>query len=209
MELIKNHRDQLLQAREVPVVGAEAAGQLPHPFDGIEVGTVGGQEVEDKPVLMSSEERLEGGGVMVAPIIENQDHAGAPAMLIKKLFEECLEGVGVEFFGQPRDQAALLDANRAEHARALSSGRVKHYRVGVLGRDPHPATRAVLLEMALVQKPEINAVRTGQLREFFYMFPWLEGRPERSAGAVCAGGSPAGETTAGIGGRPWRHDSGA
>ena len=163
----------------MPVVGAEASGQLPNPLDGIEVGTVGRQEVERHPVLVLGEERLESGGMMVASVVQHQDHASAPAMLIEKLFQEGLEGLGVEFVGQPRDQTAFLDADRTEHPHALSSGRVKHDRIGFLGWDPHPATRAVLLEMALVQKPQINAVRAGEFFEFFYILPWLGDRHER------------------------------
>jgi len=176
MELIENHRDQLIQGREVPVVGAESSRQLPNPFNGVEVRAVGGQEVENKPVLMLFEERLEGGGVMVASIVQHQYHASAPPMQIKKLFEEGLKCLGIEFFGQPGNKASLLDTNSAEHPRALSRGLMKHDRIGILGRDPHPATRAVLLEMALVQKPQINAVGEGEFLKFFYMFPWLGDR---------------------------------
>ncbi len=163
----------------MPVVGAEAACELPNPLDGIELRTIGRQEVEDHPVLVSCEERLEIGGMMVTSVVQNQHHEGAPAVLIKKLLQEGLESCGIELICPSRNQAAFLDADRAEHSRALSSGGVKQNRVGLLGRDPHPAARAVLLEMAFVQKPEINSGRASESAEFFYMFPGLEDHHER------------------------------
>jgi hypothetical protein len=52
---------------------------------------------------------------------------------------------------------------------------MQQHRVRILGRNPHHRPRSVLLEVAFIQAPQINAGVAGQTTEFFYIAPALPG----------------------------------
>ncbi len=90
----------------------------------------------------------------------------------------------------------------AEIAHALASRIVSDHGVGNVRWNPHAAAGAVLLEMHLVHRPQINIIRLGQFAEFFYALPGAQGPLVRLPGAVCVAESPVVGTGVGIAAHP-------
>ena len=69
------------------------------------------------------------------------------------------------------DQVPMAQIDGPKQGHGLPRGRVEQDGIRVLGRDPHHAAGAVLLEVAFVQAPAIQAVIAREAAEFFYMRP--------------------------------------
>ncbi len=132
--------DQLFEGREVTVMGAEPARQLPYPFHGVQLRTVGWQELEPKPTAMFPQPRLEKPGVVPAGIVQNEDQHSAFSAVAQELFQERMECHCIELLSPACDQTAVAGTDRPEHAETFAGGRLKDHRVCILRRYPHGAT---------------------------------------------------------------------
>jgi hypothetical protein len=74
-----------------------------------------------------------------------------------------------------RNQLSVAGIYRSEQRHRLSRGSMHQQRVRILGRNPHHRSRSVLLEVAFIQAPQVNAGVGGQTTEFFYIAPALPG----------------------------------
>lgn len=150
---------------------AEPARQAPDLLDGIECGIVRRQEVEAEPVAAVSQLGREAPGVVMPRAVCDKDHDGPRALMPLYLLEEGSERLPVQRGRLPSDQLAGGQANGTEQARALARGSVQHDRIPVLRGHPHRAPRAMLLEVHLIEGPQVHGVASGEVAEFFYIPP--------------------------------------
>jgi hypothetical protein len=195
-----HRRDHLIQSCEIAVVKTAPPSQLPDPFDRIEFRTVGRQEVQAKMIRdLSSPSHMQV-GMVIASVVEDHHHFPAWATAALQFPVKIPAGAGVKHtVGPGQDQLAISEAYGPEKADALSRRRMQANRIGYLGRNPHTATRAMLLEMNFIHGPQINVVSSRQCAEFFYAWLARADRLAPLAGAACAIESPIGGTTADTG----------
>ena len=73
----------------------------------------------------------------------------------------------IEHAAQRTDELAGAQTDRPEAGDRLAGGRMDQYRILDLGRHPHAAPSTMLLEVAFVDAPELNAPASGQAVQFF------------------------------------------
>jgi len=85
---------------EVAIVQATTAGELPHALDGVEFGTVSGQEVQGKVMGVLFPPRSVQAGVVITGIV-GDDHNPSPGSAAGgvELLEELKEAGPIEFAG--------------------------------------------------------------------------------------------------------------
>lgn len=104
--------------------------------------------------------------MMVPGIVEHQHHpCVAGAMPQQRLQEGRVRGC-VERVAQGADERAGAQADGPKAGHRLTGGRMEQDGILDLGRDPHAAARAMLLEVAFVQTPQFNAPAPCQAMEF-------------------------------------------
>jgi len=106
---------------------------------------------------------------MKRSVIDNNDHA-SPSLAtgFAQLLHETPERLAVELFRfPPVAEFAIAQSNSAEVSDSLSCWRMEHNRVPYFRGNPHSAARAVLLEVDLVQSPQIHRGVRRQGQEFF------------------------------------------
>ena len=95
----------------------------------------------------------EGLRAMPTGIVQDHDHLSARPVSPEQLAKEDLKRRGIELWSDQRAQPSVGRTDRPEHSGLLSRGCMEDDRVDVLGRNPHRAARAMLLEMAFVFEP--------------------------------------------------------
>ena len=163
----ENGVHQFLQFRKVSVMGTEAPGQLPNPFDRIEIRTIGGKEIELQPDAMLREPAVKKKRMMMAGVIDNHDHLSTRAGMANKVSQKNLECFSVERLGWPGDKASIGGADSPEHRHRLVGWRVIQDRISGFWGNPHNAAGPMLLKMAFIGKPQINVLSLGQSSSFF------------------------------------------
>jgi hypothetical protein len=148
----------VIQVREVPIVQAAAACELPDALDRVQLRAVGREVIEREasgvllpPIPVQT-------GMMVLGVVGN-DHDAALASGAGGLqvLEKLPAGEGVELIRlTPIEKLPVAQADGSVVDDALAGGRVKHHRVLGFGRDPHLTARTVLLKMHFVHGPKIN-----------------------------------------------------
>ena len=132
---------------EVAIVQATAAGELPHSLDGVEFGTVSGQEVQGKVRGVLFPPRSVQAGVVITGIV-GDDHHPSPGSAAggAELLEELKEAGPIEFAGfQTEPQAPIPQAHGSEIPHTLA-GSASHAAESALRRSPkdrrlRPASR--------------------------------------------------------------------
>jgi hypothetical protein len=156
---------EFIERAEESVVEPKPSEQLPGALDGIEFWTVGREEMERKiGFLVASPFRMERSMVILGIVGDDDDTPAGATADAAKLAQEAPTGLGVEAafrFGSAK--LAVPDSHRTEVADTLAGGRVQTNRIFDLRRNPHPAATAVLLEMDLIHRPEIDV---GSLSQF-------------------------------------------
>jgi len=192
----------MVQCGKVAIVQTAATDQLPNALYRIELGTVGRQKVETKVIGDFLPPALMKRGMMITSIVDN-DHrlSPTPAAYTFELPEELPTGACVKHaFGWRHHQLAILEPHRAEKADALSSRSVQTDWIIDFRRNPQATTRAMLLEMHFIHRPQIDFDLSRQEAEFFCVRLATEGRLERLGAGVCATESPVAGKAAGIAG---------
>jgi hypothetical protein len=85
-----------------------------------------------------------------------------------QLPEKALEGLRIEHLAHAADEFPGAQVDCAEAGNRLARRCMQENRVLDLRRHPHATSRTVLLEVALIQAPQINVDPSGQTAEFFY-----------------------------------------
>lgn len=189
-----------IECLEVTVVHAAPPRQLPDSLYGVEFGTVGRQEVQLENRLNAAPPRLVHAGVMVAGIVDDNDHFPACSPVALELFEKLQASFAIKIAAGPRcHQFAVAQTHGSKVADRLSCRGVQADRIMILGRHPHAAPRAVLLKMHFVERPHIRVMPARQRAKFFYARIATEGPLLPAADAACANESRVDETDAGTG----------
>ena len=146
------------QAGKVAIMGTKATRELPHTLRGIQLRTVGRQEVQGETVKPLLPPVPVQSGVVIAGVVGNHHHPSRRASAQgAKLLQELPAGQGFELARlPPEEEAAVAQADGSIIAHALAGGRVKQQGVPGFGRNPHLTVRTVLLKMHFVHGPEIN-----------------------------------------------------
>ena len=104
---------------------------------------------------------------MVPGIVQDQDEPAVGPAMPPELAQKRLERDRIELGGELGHQLARPEMNRPEEGHGFPCGRVEQNGICLLGRHPHDAAGAVLLEVAFVQPPQLNPVGVGEPAEFF------------------------------------------
>jgi hypothetical protein len=114
-----------------------------------------------------AQERGQDHSMMIASVVEHEDHAAASCSIALPLREEALEGCGIEHLADPAPELACAQIDRAKAGDGLAGGSMEQNRVPILRGRPHATARAVLLKVTFVQAPQLNVAAPGQASEFF------------------------------------------
>ena len=166
-------------------MGANPAGEFPHPLNGIQIRAVWGKEIKPKDISMVVQPRSKITSMMPSRIIQNDNHPFVSSAMPQKLFQERKKSHRVKPVLKTCDEAPVMDAYRSKHSDAFARRRVQNERVHILGWYPHNATGSVLLEMAFILKPQINVVSPCETQEFFYMRVAPPGLLSQLSASVC------------------------
>ncbi|MDX9821756.1 MAG: hypothetical protein RBT20_07465 [Syntrophales bacterium] len=181
-------------------MGCQTTSQFPDPFDGVESRAVRRHEFQRhmSPVLFPPFAMQT--GVVIFDVV--QDHANLAAGMAtdsSQLLDKGEKSFSVESFILPAvEELSVSDPNRAEIADSLSGGMMQDNRIGDLWRNPHPASRAMLLKTYLIYSPHVKSVVKNKTMEFFYMLPAVPDRHAPSLDKACETGTPDLEIDAGI-----------
>jgi len=137
IELILNPLKQLIQFREVLVMGTQAARQLPNTFRRVQVWAVGRQEVQTQLWAMFFEPGPQVTGVMAASIVDHHHHLASGPIPAQQVTEKGLKAYGVKPLCRLTGPAAVPGTNRSKERHTLAGGGVQYNRIDVLGRNPH------------------------------------------------------------------------
>jgi hypothetical protein len=136
----------------------EPTREFPDALRGIQLRTVGRQEVKAEAFSLLLSPVPVQSGVVIFRVVGNHHHASIRASTDgPKILQKLPAGQGVELARlAPKEELAVAQADRSIIAHALPSGLMKQH--GVLGfrRDPQPTARTVLFKMHLNHGPEIN-----------------------------------------------------
>ena len=117
-----NHRDYILDRREVPIVGGEAASQLPYPLNRVEIRAIRRQVFKAEPRLRGFPPLLVQRRVMVACVVGDHDDSPAgmrtdfPEMPQKIEARLGIEASGLTPVNQLAVSQSVIDQNRQESA---------------------------------------------------------------------------------------------
>ena len=167
-------------------MSAKSAGELPHPFHGIQIRAVCGKEIKPQKFSMVVQPRSKITSMMPSRIIQNDKHQFVSSAMPQKLFQELKKGHRIKPVLKTCGETPVIDADRSKHSDAFARRRVQNERVHILRRHPHDTTGAVLLKMAFILKPQINVVSSCETQEFFYMRVAPPGLPAQLSASVCA-----------------------
>jgi len=196
-------RGEFGERREISVVKTEAPKQFPDSFDGIKLWAVGRQEVKVESRLMKAAPLCVQGGVMVFRVVGDNDHAAAGRGTDPmKVAEEVPARLGIKVSeGFRAAELAVADSNGPEVADGLAGRRMLADGIENFRWHPHPAAAAVLLEVNLIHRPQVDGGIFGQSPEFFCVRPAAADLQKQSEDGVCADETPSAGTTAGTAAR--------
>ena len=144
------------QGGEVAVVSSQAPSQLPDPLDRSQLRAVGWQKQQTQLPSMAAKKAGEESGVMIAGVVEHDDHAAPGRLLPQQSPEEGLERHGVEDRAHHSYELARIQTDGSNAGHRLAGRRMPQDRVLDFRRYPHAAARAVLLEMTFIQTPQFD-----------------------------------------------------
>ena len=183
------------------------ASQLPNPFNRIEFGAIGWHKLQCHMPLAFLSPREVQFGMMVFDVVEDRDNL-PPSMTASSpyLFEKGEERFPVEAFLLPAvNEFAVPDTHRTKVAYTFAGGMMQKNRIRDLRRNPHPASRTMLLESDLVHSPQVNPIVMRKFMEFFYMLPAVTDQRGPSSDEVYETETPYLEIGVGIAERPGKH----
>lgn len=167
-------------------MSAKSAGELPHPFHGIQIRTVCGKEIKPQKISMVMQPRSKVTSMMPSSVIQNDKHQLVSSAMPQKLFQKRKKGHRVKPILKTCGETPVMDADRSKHSDAFARRRMQNKWVHILRRHPHNTTGSVLLKMAFILKPQINVISPCETQEFFYMRVAPLGLLAQLSASVCA-----------------------
>jgi len=154
----------------------ETPRQLPHPFNRIKIRAIGRKEFNLKQRLRGFSPLLVQRRVMVSSVIRDHDY---PTTRTRTDFPEMQQEIEARLgikasYLTPVDQLSVPQADSTKVSNAPPRRMMQQHRIFTLRRNPHPASRTVLLKVNLIHRPEINALASCQPAEFFLPGPDLQ-----------------------------------
>jgi hypothetical protein len=189
------------------------ASQLPNPLNGIELRTIGRQEVKTQTSPVVPQPGLQGSRMMVSGVIQNNHHFLSRETVTKKMGQKYLKRLPVKIFPLLRYQFPVSQTDGPKHPNRLMRWGLPEDGVFQLRGNPHHIPGAMLLEMALIQTPKIKVFSSQKLAKFFYMPPALRDLLRQSPPVAYVGEIQTDEKSADIGvprsliQRPVSHDA--
>ncbi len=116
---------------------------------------------------MLSQPRLDEFGVVPPCVVHYEEEPTEGWAMAQHLFEEVEEGFGIEALVLLSDETTIVHANSSEETHVLPGWGVQQDWIPFFRGNPCDATGPVLLEMALVLKPQVAITACGQGSEFF------------------------------------------
>ncbi len=135
--------------------------------------------------------------MMIAGIVEYEDHASPGPFSAQQLLEKDQESCGVEDRAHPAYELTSDQADGAETGHGLSGRRMLQDGVLDLRRYPQATARTVLLEVTFIQTPQFDVGTPRQTTEFFLPPQLSADLLARLGGVACGAESPVAERVAG------------
>ena len=191
--------DDVVECWEVLIVKAPSADEFPHPLDRIEYRAVGRQEMQSEVAGNFSTPSCVDGCVMIPGIVD--DHDRTPTAFATEAFQfsqEVPTGLRVEHsLGSGHHEFPVPQTYCAEETDGFARGCVLADGVTHFRRNPHAASRTMLLKVHLIHGPEVDFGVSSQLAEFFYAPLEVQGRLAPLRAEVFAVETQAAETASG------------
>ena len=166
-QLGRDGAHQIAERRKVLIVRAKLAGQLPDPFDGIQVRAVGRQEGARQGRVPRREKRVQERCVMIPGIVQHEDELPVGPAMPPELAQERRECDRIELGGEGGYELTRPELDGPEQGHGLARRGMEQHGSRLFRRHPHDAAGAVLLEVAFVETPEVNPVGVSEPAEFF------------------------------------------
>jgi len=133
--------DDFVQPREITVVEAASTREFPNTLRGIQLRTVGWQEVQGEAIGVMVPPFTVKSGVVVFCIIGNYDHPSSGAGAGRpQIFQEAPRSEGIELGHlSSKKETAIAHPDSPEVAYALASRVMEQDGIPGFARDPHPA----------------------------------------------------------------------
>ena len=138
--MVPNSGNKILKDWEIAVMSTLVPRELPHTFYRIQIRAIGWQEIQLHNVTVFMKPGLELPGMVPPRVVHDDKHRSIFPAVPHELFQEQLKGASVKGIGTARDEASVLNANRAEQRHTLAGGRVQQDRIRVFRRYPHGAS---------------------------------------------------------------------
>jgi len=198
-ELCVDDLDEFVEGGKVPIVQPELTQEFPHAFNRIEYRAVGRQEMQSEVAGNFSTPSCVDGCVMIPGIVD--DHDRTPTAFATEAFQFAQEvptGLRVEHsLGSGHHEFPVPQTYCAEEADGFARGCVLADGVTHFRRNPHAASRTMLLKVHLIHGPEVDFGVSSQLAEFFYALLEVQGRLAPLRAEVFAVETQAAETVSG------------
>jgi len=176
MKLRFKDLDHFVERGKIPVMQAFSPRQFPYSFNMIEVRTIGRKKIKTKHSLIFFPPFIQATSMMVTGVIQHHDHFSSCSIFKDQALQKPFECIGIERMSRHRDQFPVVNPDGAKVTHAFPRRCMKNNGILDIPRNPHRFSRSSLLEMTLIQKPDIGGIFDGKFMEFFYM---LHGLPDR------------------------------
>jgi hypothetical protein len=183
-------------------MNAEFTNQLPDPLNRIELRTIRKQKIQPQFPPVIPQPGLQGSGMMISGVIQNDHHLLVGGTMAKEVFQEFTKSLPVEFVPLLCYQSTIPQTDGSKHSDLFVCRSMPEDRIFDIERDPHHISRSVLLKMTLIQTPKVKVISSHEPTKFFYMLLGLPDWLLRSFPEVCAVETPNGERGVDIVGLP-------
>ena len=161
--------DHVIDGWKISVVCCHTTSEFPNSLNGIQIRAIWRQEQQIEPGLRCFSPLFVQNSMMISNVICNHDHLPPRARTdIPEMPQERKTSLGIKTIGFPFiDQLSIMQTYCSKISDTFTCRMMQKHRITRLRRNPHPASRPVLLEMNLIHRPKINAVIFCQPSEFF------------------------------------------
>jgi len=146
-------RSEFCDRWEISIVRSLPAGDPPYPFYWIELGGIGWQKDESKPLLVFNEKLFQNSCPVIFGIVQNKVQFSLSGL--EKITQKVAEGLAIESGGLSGDKTSCFQIECPEEAHFLAGRCRGHLRLLTSG-GPHAYQAAVTLEMDFVLAPKLN-----------------------------------------------------
>jgi hypothetical protein len=153
-------------------VETQPTREFPDSFDWIQIWAVWWQEVQAKlGSLLVAPAQMEFGAMVLGVVTDGHHPAAARGAGLPEYFQKLSEGLSVEPSGlTAEEKLAVPQTHGGKVADALARRMMIHSGIFGLWRNPHAASRSLLLKVDFVQNPQIHGIVRHQFSEFFLCF---------------------------------------